>query len=146
MRCWMIGIVMLLAGCATTQGNAKMHSVSMYNAGASAYNFRIDYGQVVLPYEPDGDDEFKAGGKRVYTDDMLIPAQVLVRWRTAPAPDGQELKYSVPLASLVTETQQKSELLTVGITVNGDRLEVRIGKNAREARLSAPVFQAPSGE
>lgn len=88
-----------------------MHSVSMYNAGASEYHFRIDYGQVVLPYGPDGDDEFAAGGRSVYTDDMPIPAQVLVRWRTAPAADGQVLKYSVPLASLVTKTQRKVNFL-----------------------------------
>ena len=114
----------------------------MYNAGGPAYDFRIDYGGVVLPYGPNGDDEFAAGGQRVYSDDMPVPDQVQLRWRTAPEPEGRELKYSVPLASLVSMQQFKSRYLTVGFTVDGDHLEVRVGENARDARLSSPVFRS----
>lgn len=144
MKHWITGLLLLM-GCTTTQGSAMLHSVSMRNLGAPAYDFRIDYGQIVLPYGPDGDDEFAAGANSVYSDTMPIPTNVQVRWRTAPAPGGQELRYTVPLESLLTEQQRESRFLTVGFSINGDRLEVRIGKDAREARLSAPVLQMSGG-
>lgn len=136
----------LLMGCTTTQGQAMLHSVSMRNLGAPAYDFRIDYGEAVLPYGPNGDDEFAAGSRSVFSAEMAIPARVQVRWRTAPAPAGRELRYTVPLDSLVTRQQRESRFLTVGFAVSGDRLEVRVGKDAREARLSAPVLQMSGGE
>ena len=60
-KLWVVGVI-LLVGCTTSPSGARLHSVSMYNAGGPAYDFRIDYGGVVLPYGPNGDDEFAAGG------------------------------------------------------------------------------------
>ncbi|MFC0682868.1 hypothetical protein ACFFGH_33975 [Lysobacter korlensis] len=118
--------------------------MAMHNGATPAYEFRIDYGEIILPYGPDGDDEFAAGALRVYSDTMPIPERVVVRWRSAPGQDGQEFKYPVPLASLVTRQQRMSRFLTVRFTVKGDALEVRVGEDARQARLSPPVFTVPT--
>ena len=132
--------LMLLTACISAKefpmlhSTVKLHSVSMNNQGPEIYDFRIQYGNTLLPFGNEGDPEFGAGGERVYSDVMPLPDVAIVEWRTATGPAGRNVRFEVPLRSAVTNEERTSRFFTVDFRFNFDKLEVFVGKSASDVR------------
>ncbi len=139
MKLLLFAALMLLAACVPAE-ESSMHSITMENLGPEVYDFRIQYGQAVLPFGNRGDPEF--GGGSVYTDDMPVPETAIVEWRTVPAPQGRALRFEVPLRDAIQQDERTSRFLTIEFRLIVDSLEVRVGKNAAEAMDGRLIYSS----
>ncbi|WP_158987083.1 hypothetical protein [Lysobacter panacisoli] len=94
---------MLCVAACEPKTDSKLHTIRMDNDGPVAYDYRIEYGNKILPGGNRGDPDF--GGGRTYMDVMSLPEVAVASWRTAPAPDGATVRFMVPIRDQVTEAE-----------------------------------------
>lgn len=116
--------VLLLAACSPSKSRPMLHSVAMDVEGPRLYDYRIDYGDTVLPFGNRGDPDF--GGGRTYMAKMPLPDVAVATWRTAPAPAGGVVKFEVPIRDRVTDAEWHGQLFTLEFTSTQTSLQVHV--------------------
>lgn len=138
MRNALFVLVFLMSACGFTKSSARLHSITMDVAGPRLYDYRIDYGELVLPFPPNGDTDF--GGGTTVMEKMPLPEVAIVRWRTEPAPAGRVVRFEVPIRDRVTDDEWRGKAFTLEFISSPTSLNVAVENGMEDFESGRLIF------
>jgi hypothetical protein len=122
--------LVFLSACSSGKPRNTLHVVATENRGGDVHDFRIQYGDVYLPFGTKFNPLLRGGASTVFIDEMVVPDWAEVRWRT---PQGRSYCPKPDIRRFVQNPQTFEG--DIEFSIEGDRLEVFVFTSAKE-RLS----------